>query len=121
MHAETEQVIERPGDLTASWLTAAIGAGTVADFGVERIGTGAFYAPAATCPGDSGGPARDAATGDVVGVVSASDMDDNQETLDPTFYTRIDVWRPLFETAQSLVHGSSRRDLAPIPGCEVEE
>src|SRR6201993_4416630 len=40
MHAETEQVIERPSDLTASWLTAAIGAGPVADFAVERIGTG---------------------------------------------------------------------------------
>jgi hypothetical protein len=40
MHADTEQVIERPSDLTASWLTAAIGAGPVADFGVERIGTG---------------------------------------------------------------------------------
>jgi hypothetical protein len=40
MHADTEQVIERPSDLTASWLTAAIGAGLVADFAVERIGTG---------------------------------------------------------------------------------
>jgi len=40
MHADTEQVIERPGDLTASWLAAAIGAGPIADFAVERIGTG---------------------------------------------------------------------------------
>jgi ecdysteroid kinase len=40
MHADTEQVIERPSDLTASWLTAAIAAGVVADFAVERIGTG---------------------------------------------------------------------------------
>ena len=40
MHAETAQIIERPSDLTASWLTAAIGAGPVADFAVERIGTG---------------------------------------------------------------------------------
>jgi hypothetical protein len=40
MHADTEQVIERPSDLTASWLAAAIGAGPVADFAVERIGTG---------------------------------------------------------------------------------
>src|ERR1700753_3009849 len=40
MQAETEQVIERPSDLTASWLTAAIGAGDIADFSVERIGTG---------------------------------------------------------------------------------
>jgi hypothetical protein len=34
------QVIERPGDLTAPWLTATIGAGIVTDFAVERIGTG---------------------------------------------------------------------------------
>lgn len=40
MHAETEQVIERPGDLTASWLAAVIGTGPIADFSIERIGTG---------------------------------------------------------------------------------
>jgi hypothetical protein len=40
MHADSEQIIERPGDLTAAWLTAAIGAGPIADFAVERIGTG---------------------------------------------------------------------------------
>ena len=40
MHADTDQVIERPSDLTASWLTAAIGAGPITDFTVERIGTG---------------------------------------------------------------------------------
>jgi len=38
MHAE--HIIERPDDLTAAWLTEAIGAGAVADFAVERIGTG---------------------------------------------------------------------------------
>jgi ecdysteroid kinase len=32
--------IERCDDLTADWLTAALGAGTVAEFGTERIGTG---------------------------------------------------------------------------------
>ncbi|OBH50240.1 phosphotransferase [Mycobacterium sp. E2479] len=40
MHAETEQVIERPSDLTASWLAAVIGTGPISDFSVERIGTG---------------------------------------------------------------------------------
>lgn len=40
MHAETEQVIERPSDLSASWLAAVIGTGPIADFSVERIGTG---------------------------------------------------------------------------------
>ena len=39
MDAGIEQVIERPGDLTASWLTAVIGA-EIADFAGERIGTG---------------------------------------------------------------------------------
>lgn len=33
-------MIERPGDLTVGWLTAAIGAGRVDGFTVERIGTG---------------------------------------------------------------------------------
>lgn len=36
----TDQALERPGDLTAEWLTATLRAGTVTDFTVERIGTG---------------------------------------------------------------------------------
>ena len=40
MRAHTDNVVERPADLTADWLTAAIGAGAIADFSVERIGTG---------------------------------------------------------------------------------
>jgi hypothetical protein len=40
---QDDQALERPDDLTASWLTDKIGAGAagqVADFAVERIGTG---------------------------------------------------------------------------------
>ena len=40
MTPHTDNVVERPADLTADWLTAAIGAGTITDFSVERIGTG---------------------------------------------------------------------------------
>jgi hypothetical protein len=40
MTLHTDNVVERPGDLTAAWLTAAVGAGPIADFGAERIGTG---------------------------------------------------------------------------------
>jgi Ecdysteroid kinase-like family len=40
MTPHTDNVVERPGDLTADWLTAAVGAGNIVDFGVERIGTG---------------------------------------------------------------------------------
>jgi hypothetical protein len=40
MTPHTDHVVESPGDLTADWLTAALGAGAIADFSVERIGTG---------------------------------------------------------------------------------
>ena len=40
MDSGTEQIIERPTDLTPAWLSAMIGGGAVADFSVERIGTG---------------------------------------------------------------------------------
>jgi hypothetical protein len=40
MTPHTDNVVERPGDLTADWLTTAVGAGDIADFSVERIGTG---------------------------------------------------------------------------------
>ena len=36
----TDALLERPTDLTAEWLTSALGAGTVTDFAYERIGTG---------------------------------------------------------------------------------
>ncbi len=36
----TSTTLERPGDLTSEWLTAALGAGEVESFTVERIGTG---------------------------------------------------------------------------------
>ena len=49
--------VERPDDLTAEWLTAAIGAGRVRDFTVERIGTGQMsecYRVGLTYDGDAG-------------------------------------------------------------------
>jgi hypothetical protein len=39
MPSQAGTVIERPGDLTAGWLTGVLG-GTITDFAVERIGTG---------------------------------------------------------------------------------
>ncbi|QUR67884.1 phosphotransferase [Mycobacterium spongiae] len=40
MASESQPAIERPADLTAAWLTAVIPGGAIADFTVERIGTG---------------------------------------------------------------------------------
>ncbi len=60
MQTPTDQtVIERPGDLTAEWLTSVLRAGTVTAFDCERIGTGQMsecyrvvlsYAPGAAGP-----------------------------------------------------------------------
>ncbi len=87
---------------------------------VERVGVGAFFATASTCPGDSGGPARDPDSGLVVGVVSASDMDQNEDSRDPTFFTRLDMWGSLFAAAEAIAAGATR-DIPPIRGCELEE
>ncbi|ORV18587.1 DUF7065 domain-containing protein [Mycobacterium celatum] len=40
MPPQADTVIERPENLTAEWLTGVLGAGTVTDFAVDRIGTG---------------------------------------------------------------------------------
>ncbi len=40
MAPKQNPVIERPTDLSAGWLTAALGAATVTGFTTERIGTG---------------------------------------------------------------------------------
>ena len=85
-----------------------------------RIGGGAVFAAASICPGDSGGPARSRATGEVLGVVSAGVMDDDDQTRDPTTFTRLDVWRPLFATAQLIVDGSSPAEVPPVGGCVPE-
>ena len=86
MHADTEQVIEQPSDLTAAWLTAAIGCGPVVDFAVERIGTGQMsecyrirlnYAEA-----DAGGPES------VVLKVAATDAMSRQTGLALGLYER---------------------------------
>jgi len=88
MHADTEQVIERPSDLTAAWLTAAIGAGTVADFAVERIGTGQMsecYRVRLTYADGPAGPGRPES---VVLKVAATDPMSRQTGLALGLYER---------------------------------
>src|SRR5882672_1265458 len=85
---------------------------------VERLSPGSVYASTSICPGDSGGPGRNQATGEVVAVVSAGVMDDDDQTRDPTTFTRLDSWRSLFVNAQLIVDGSSPSEVPPVGGCE---
>ena len=77
--------LERPDDLTAEWLTGAIGAGTVERFSTERIGTGQMsecYRVALTYAEGAAGP------GSVVLKVAASDPDSRQTGLALGLYER---------------------------------
>ncbi|WP_280826399.1 phosphotransferase [Mycobacterium sp. OTB74] len=78
-------VVNRPSDLTAAWLTAAVGAGEVIDFTVERIGTGQMsecYRVALTyAPGDTGPDS-------VVLKVAAADPSSRQTGLAMGLYER---------------------------------
>jgi len=87
---------------------------------IEELGAFAISAPAAICPGDSGGPAQSSLTGEAVGVVSAGVMDDSDQTRDEATFTRLDVWRPLFAKAQLIAEGSSPAEIPPIAGCDTE-
>jgi hypothetical protein len=87
---------------------------------VEGIGPSSMSAWTSICPGDSGGPARSAG-GDVVGVISAGEMDGSDETRDPTTFTRLDAWRPLFARAQRIVDGSSSpADATAVADCPAD-
>ncbi len=77
--------IERPDDLTADWLTVAVGAGTVERFVVERIGTGQMsecYRIALTYANGGGGPAS------VILKVAATDPASRQTGLGLGLYER---------------------------------
>ncbi|MCZ8380729.1 phosphotransferase [Mycobacterium sp. CPCC 205372] len=86
MDARDDLVIERPDDLTADWLTTAIGAGRVAGFSFERIGTGQM----SECYRVSLQYADDAAPGpeSVVLKVAATDANSRQTGLAMGLYER---------------------------------
>jgi hypothetical protein len=81
---------------------------------VERVLEGRLEFQAAICPGDSGGPALNEATGKIVGVVSRSVMDSNEATLGLTELVRVDAFRSVFSTAAQIASGTSPAELPPI-------
>lgn len=84
---------------------------------IEGVGLSDFVAIASICPGDSGGPAISVKTGEIVGVISSSMMDADEHTMAPSFFTRLDLWRPLFAAAQEIANGASPSELPPYRGC----
>jgi len=80
-----QPLIERPSDLTAEWLTAVLGAGTVTAFTTDRIGTGQMsecYRVGLTYAEDASGPSS------VVLKVAAADPSSRQTGLAMGLYER---------------------------------
>lgn len=83
---------------------------------IGDLSSGVFKAEASVCPGDSGGPALNARR-EVVGVVSASVMDTDARTRDPSYFARIDKFQQLFSAAREIADGASPSELPPYRSC----
>jgi hypothetical protein len=81
---------------------------------VELVAEGRFRLAAAICPGDSGGPAVNTESGEILGVISASAMDGDELTRDRSEFVRVDRWRSVFANADMVSHGTSQAELPPI-------
>jgi V8-like Glu-specific endopeptidase len=94
------------------------GARTVRNGGpIQKVWKRDFRVEASICPGDSGGPAVDLGSGEILGVISEAVMDADPETRGEAEFTRLDAWRPLFTQAQAVVDGMSQAELPPVE-CE---
>jgi hypothetical protein len=81
---------------------------------VEEVKHRRFRLDASICPGDSGGPAVEADSGEIIGVISAAVMDASDKTLGRAEFTRLDSWAALFTQAQLVVDGMSPNELPPV-------
>ena len=81
---------------------------------IGLITAGAFEADASLCPGDSGAPAIDSATRQVVGVVSLSAMDYDEDTRGRSVFARVDDLASLLARARLTVDGTVTLDQAPV-------
>ncbi|EYF04056.1 trypsin-like serine peptidase [Chondromyces apiculatus] len=84
---------------------------------VDAVAATHFVGVTSICPGDSGGPALSQERGDVVGVISASVMDADENTAGTSHFTRLDIWRELFSAAREIAAGASPSELPPFRSC----
>jgi hypothetical protein len=84
---------------------------------VGAISRTTFEVQASVCPGDSGGPAIDRRTREVVGVVSLSAMDHDEATRARSVFARVDGVASLAAYARAMADGAELGDLPPL-NCE---
>ena len=96
------------------WTQATGGRAVRTGGAIAELSHRRFQLEASICPGDSGGPAVDVQSGDIVGVISAAEMDASDKTLGKSEFTRLDSWASLFTQAQLVVDGLSPNELPPV-------
>jgi hypothetical protein len=84
---------------------------------IALLSAGSFEVDASVCPGDSGGPALDRATHELVGVVSLSAMDYDEATSGRSVFARVDGVPRLVAYARLIADGADPADIPPL-GCE---
>ncbi len=75
-----------------------------------------FVLQASICPGVSGGTVVSRGSLEVLGVVSQSAMDGDEQTKNATILARIDAYRRVFATARQVADGADPSELPPV-GC----
>jgi V8-like Glu-specific endopeptidase len=73
-----------------------------------------MHLEASVCPGDSGGPVFVRGTREIVGVVSLSAMDHDENTRGPSVMARIDAYRLVFAHARLIADGLAPNELPPL-------
>ncbi|WP_394823471.1 trypsin-like serine peptidase [Pendulispora albinea] len=84
---------------------------------IAAVGPGTLSLEASICPGDSGGPLLARGSHQVVGVISQSAMDGDEQTRSASIATRIDRYRMVFSNARLIADGMSPSEVPPLT-CE---
>ena len=69
---------------------------------------------ASICPGDSGGPVLARGSREVLGVVSLSAMDADEDTSSMSIMVRLDAYRAVFSAARQIADGADPNELPPL-------
>ena len=73
-----------------------------------------FVMSASICPGDSGGPVLARGSREVLGVVSLSAMDADEDTSSMSIMVRLDAYRAVFSAARQIADGTDPNELPPL-------
>jgi V8-like Glu-specific endopeptidase len=81
---------------------------------VKAVFTETMSMDAAICPGDSGGPIISRKSREIIGVISLSAMDHDENTRGASVMARLDMYKAVFRNATSIAEGASPQEVPPL-------